>query len=276
MAACVHCGRGKGKRTCPALAGMICAPCCGKHRLRAIDCPADCAWLGGLAAIKDGGPLVYSTDDAAAAREALVGFTETAGELATSRAGFCRMMGLTHQPSDEELVKISEEVGETTAAVVTAYIAFGHRAADGTRAVDRLLVGHGRDLARGTVTAVRALQALRAVLAELTAVQAGVGLVLRDRLTDEIITVATEPGDDLAVGQTAYLWLTENGGAWSPTGPMIDVPRPQVGEVEARLRAALDGADGDERRLRLAAAAPLVIDVLRAAEEAAAAPPPAG
>ncbi len=47
MAKCSHCGQRKGKRTCPALVGDICSPCCGKHRGREIDCPEDCRFLGG-------------------------------------------------------------------------------------------------------------------------------------------------------------------------------------------------------------------------------------
>lgn len=43
---CAHCQRRKGKRTCPALAGMICPGCCGKHRGVDLACPTDCRWLG--------------------------------------------------------------------------------------------------------------------------------------------------------------------------------------------------------------------------------------
>ena len=42
---CVYCHRARGKRSCPALGSLICAPCCGENRLVKIDCPADCPYL---------------------------------------------------------------------------------------------------------------------------------------------------------------------------------------------------------------------------------------
>ena len=45
MAACVYCHKAKGKRSCPALGGLICPRCCGEHRLVRIACPADCVYL---------------------------------------------------------------------------------------------------------------------------------------------------------------------------------------------------------------------------------------
>ena len=47
MAKCLHCGKRKGKRSCPALGGGICSSCCGTYRLRGIDCPEDCPYLHG-------------------------------------------------------------------------------------------------------------------------------------------------------------------------------------------------------------------------------------
>jgi hypothetical protein len=46
VAACAHCHRRKGKRECPALAGRICATCCGRYRRVEIRCPDDCPYLG--------------------------------------------------------------------------------------------------------------------------------------------------------------------------------------------------------------------------------------
>ncbi|MBI3606569.1 MAG: hypothetical protein HY207_01210 [Nitrospirae bacterium] len=45
MATCIYCHRAKGKRSCPALTGLICSRCCGEHRLVRIACPADCVHL---------------------------------------------------------------------------------------------------------------------------------------------------------------------------------------------------------------------------------------
>src|SRR5437660_10159146 len=44
-ATCVYCHRRKGKRSCPALNGLICSICCGENRLTKIACPADCPYL---------------------------------------------------------------------------------------------------------------------------------------------------------------------------------------------------------------------------------------
>ncbi len=44
MGRCVYCHQRKGKRPCPALAGLICSICCGTHRGRAIACPTDCIY----------------------------------------------------------------------------------------------------------------------------------------------------------------------------------------------------------------------------------------
>jgi len=45
MAKCIYCQQKKGKRSCPALSGMICSGCCGEHRGRAISCPSDCPYF---------------------------------------------------------------------------------------------------------------------------------------------------------------------------------------------------------------------------------------
>lgn len=42
---CPGCGRGKGRRQCPALGRAICAVCCGTKRRIDIPCPGDCAYL---------------------------------------------------------------------------------------------------------------------------------------------------------------------------------------------------------------------------------------
>src|SRR5437016_13010272 len=44
-ATCVYCHGRKGKRSCPALNGLICSICCGENRLTKIACPADCPYL---------------------------------------------------------------------------------------------------------------------------------------------------------------------------------------------------------------------------------------
>ena len=45
MSHCSYCRQRKGKRACPALAGLICSQCCGEHRIVRVLCPADCVFL---------------------------------------------------------------------------------------------------------------------------------------------------------------------------------------------------------------------------------------
>lgn len=47
MTRCIRCGAAKGRRSCPALSGWICAKCCATDRLVRIDCPHSCAHLEG-------------------------------------------------------------------------------------------------------------------------------------------------------------------------------------------------------------------------------------
>jgi len=42
---CVLCHSRKGKRSCPAKGGFICAQCCGEKRILVIDCPETCDYL---------------------------------------------------------------------------------------------------------------------------------------------------------------------------------------------------------------------------------------
>ena len=273
MASCIHCGRSKGKRTCPALGGDICASCCGKHRVVDIACPADCKWLGGLAAVQGAGAVAFTEIDEHGAVARLIAFTESGRELGNSRAGFRAMLGLDHDPGPEETQGIMEELGPTAAAVLTAHLAFGHRADDDTRAVDRMLSAHGRDLTRGEVAALMALQRARGLFAEVTAVQKGLGMVLRDRLTGAFLTITTSPSEEATVGTSAYVWLVENAGKLEATGPMVVVPPAQCAAVEARLTAAVAAA-ADPAAV-LVAAAPLVLAVLREAPAESPATPPA-
>ncbi|BFU95477.1 MAG: conserved protein of unknown function [Nitrospira sp.] len=45
MNQCLYCKQRKGKRSCPALGGLICPLCCGEHRIVRIACPEDCVYL---------------------------------------------------------------------------------------------------------------------------------------------------------------------------------------------------------------------------------------
>ena len=46
MAKCTVCKSKKGKRNCPSLADVICPQCCGFKKMKEIDCPSDCFYLG--------------------------------------------------------------------------------------------------------------------------------------------------------------------------------------------------------------------------------------
>src|SRR5690349_21016564 len=43
---CSLCGTRKARRSCPALGRMICPVCCGTKRLKEINCPPTCSYLG--------------------------------------------------------------------------------------------------------------------------------------------------------------------------------------------------------------------------------------
>ncbi|HEX6836324.1 MAG TPA: hypothetical protein VF334_07100, partial [Polyangia bacterium] len=91
MSRCAHCRRQKGKRACPALGGAICSICCGTHRLKAIACPSDCVWLGGLAVVREEQPIGdFSRGALDEALGALVRFATGAGKQAgaVARAEF--------------------------------------------------------------------------------------------------------------------------------------------------------------------------------------------
>ena len=45
MALCRHCGKRKGKRSCPALGNELCSLCCGTLRERELHCPPSCRYL---------------------------------------------------------------------------------------------------------------------------------------------------------------------------------------------------------------------------------------
>lgn len=45
MTKCVYCHQRKGRRSCPALGGLICSQCCGEHRVTRISCTPDCPYL---------------------------------------------------------------------------------------------------------------------------------------------------------------------------------------------------------------------------------------
>lgn len=45
MSLCVYCKKRTGKRTCPAVGGLICPSCCGQHRGIELSCPISCKYF---------------------------------------------------------------------------------------------------------------------------------------------------------------------------------------------------------------------------------------
>ena len=220
---CGHCGQRKGKRRCPALAGSICSLCCGKHRLVAIACPPDCVHLGGLAIVRDPSRAVPFTqaDDATAwdkLRSFALGATEFSRDIAAQVGG-----GSPWEPS-----------------IAIAYIHHGHRGADGRRLIEHFLAARGRALTAGEAAAMVALQRARASLFEITAVRHGVGVDLRDLLSDEILHVRELTGSaHLREHEVLFTWVMEFPDHRELTGAIWIIERSDVARVRAALQAEL-------------------------------------
>ncbi len=229
MAVCLQCQRQKGKRSCPALGGGICSSCCGRHRLKDIDCPSDCAWLGGLAVVRDPGSLSFSKEDHRAAADRL-------------EAHARRLPRFT----DEALDRLygDEEEPEWLESLATGYLHHGYRDAGGLRLVDHLVSSQAAGLPPGEVAALVALQRAWASLFEVAAVQAGSGLELRDLLSGESLRVR----EVTATAQLRRLdvvmgWILTRETHFELSGALCAVPRMHLEPVRSAL-------DRELRRLR--------------------------
>lgn len=193
VSTCRHCGQRKGKRTCPALAGTICSRCCGQHRLVEIDCPSDCVHLGGLAIVRDPALAVaFTKADYQSAWDKLRAF-------ALGATDFSR--------------EIAARVGDGTPwdpGIAVAYVHHGHRSADGSRLIDRFIAARGRTLSPGEAAATVALQRARASLFEVVAVRKGIGLDLRDALSEGTLHVRDITGSaQLHENDVLFAWVME-------------------------------------------------------------------
>jgi len=226
VSTCSHCGQRKGKRSCPALAGTICSRCCGQHRLAEIDCPSDCAHLGGLAIVSGRTqPVAFTNAAYIAAWDKLRSFA--LGETDLSREVAARLgNGTPWDPS-----------------IAIAYLHHGHRSADGDRVIERFIAARGRMLSAGEAAAIVALQRARASLFEVEAVRIGVGLDLRDAVSGETLHVRDVTGSaQLREHDALFAWVMAFPDHHELTGAAFVVDRADVDRVRAALEAELTSA----------------------------------
>jgi hypothetical protein len=237
MASCVYRNGQKGKRACPALGGMICPSCCGKHRLGEIACPADCRWLGGLAVVREGGGA-FTREEYRAAVDRLHAFVRSPREVPWATAA---IVLLREGVMGEWLGR--GEVPEWALSVFEGFLAYGYRDDDGKRAVDRLVAASGRALPPGEMGALLALAAARASLFEIDAVRIGAGLTLRDRLLGDRPRVEVQEitaSTQLRRGDVIFAWVMPVGEHMELTGASVVMPPAHLEAVEAALRGALE------------------------------------
>ena len=220
MVACAYCNRRSGKRSCPALGGVICAPCCGQHRLQEIACPTGCVYLGGLAVVRDS-TMGFTKADYEAAMARLPPFATSLRAFRNEAIGRC----LDGEPDEWEV------------GLLLGYLYYGHRDARGLRLVDHFLAARGRGLPAGEVMAIKALQQAWASLFEVVAVQAGSGFDVKDLLSGETHHVReVSATSQLKKWDVMFSWLMPVDGHLELTGSSSLIPRPHV----ERVREALD------------------------------------
>lgn len=225
---CAFCHKRRGKRACPALAGVICTACCGQHRLKEISCPADCAHLGGLAT-------------------AAVPATQAAFLLVLPR--LMRYLEAERKPHLREAMAALQAqgalraLGDWAESLVVAHLCYGHRGADGQRLLDRFLAERGRALPADEVAALQALAEAGLRLCEVRAVTSGALLFMEDLLSGEDLLVQELPAHyQLRPGALLCGWLVKLDGALRLTGAGVTVPESQRQPLLALLRGEAEKA----------------------------------
>jgi hypothetical protein len=235
MATCSYCQQRKGKRSCPALAGAICSQCCGQHRLQAIACPSTCVYLGGLQVTRD--PVRVAA-----------GFTRAEHDSAWDKLR-TYMTGASAF-RDEALARCFDPPAEPErwdTEVAVGYLFYGHCDAGQRRLIDHFLAIRGRGLSAGEAAAVVAFQRAWASLFEVTSVQIGIGLELRDVLSGETVRVhEVSASGQLKKWDTIFTWLMPVTDHLEMTGAACLVPR----QHRERVRAALETELVDARIAR--------------------------
>lgn len=259
MTACIYCGARKGKRSCPALGGEICQQCCGKHRTVDIECPPDCRWLHGLSIVRDE-PGGFTREQYARACERLLAYVESA-ENRAHRDGALAMLEI-EPPEDGPAPSLDWMI-----PVLNGYLAYGDRAEDGRRAIDRFMTRFDRTLSSGERAAIAALQEAWASLFEVEAVQVGSGLTLRDLIGGERVQLReVSASAHLVRGDVLFAWVMNVGDHVELTGAAMKIP-PQHrdrlrGLLEEELEALQDERPGSSARSLVGECANLVIEEL--------------
>lgn len=135
------------------------------------------------------------------------------------------------------------EVDEWEMAIAIAFVAYGHRDADGKRVVDRFIATRGRLLPAGEVAALVAIQQAHASLFEVGEVQLGIGLQLHDLLTGEHLQVREVSATaQLKKWDVLFAWVMQSGDHQELTGACCSVPRIHLDRVRAALSEELEQA----------------------------------
>lgn len=247
---CAYCSQRKGKRECPAL-GSICSSCCGKHRRKEVQCPADCAYLPAPPERDE----LHQVFDRLQAE--LLEFTFDL-DLRQDRRGLDAIFGTTHRTYQD-----------WEQPVVLVYLAYGHVDRRGERAVDVFL----RERAAGFTPLEREVLAACAAavpaVVEVQAVRRGEGLEVEDVLTGQRRFVHEKAlTTQLQAGANLLAWEVTLAGKHEFMG-VAPIPPAHVRVVRSAFaaslerRAAEDPGSTPEQRARLAAA-----DAHRALREA--------
>lgn len=215
MARCAFCEARKGKRSCPALGGMICASCCGENRLRTIDCPPDCPWLGGLSAIADRSAADMKIPDEA---------WDSAQDLLFSSLG--RGRGRWFLDAAERVFGLREHDPENWERLtVISYAALVARDAEGKRHVDRVFDANARDLDPAQAATLESFRRSWPSLFEVKAIDRGVGLDLLDIFTGEVHSVSeVSLATQVSRGDILLAWLGRRDGEMQLTSAVCLLP----------------------------------------------------
>jgi hypothetical protein len=238
MTTCSYCHQRKGKRSCPALGGTICPQCCGQHRLQDIDCPSTCVYLGGLSIVRD--PARAEAEFTKADHDAVW------EKMRSFARGMPALRDEALQPFADAGIDL-DDPPEWATGILIAHVCYGHRDAAGRRLIDHLLATRGRGLSAPEIVAVVALQRAWASLFEVTSVQTGTGLELRDLLSGETLEVREVTATaELSKWDVLFAWLMPVSDHLEMSGALFGVPRAGLDLV----REAIDAALVEARRRR--------------------------
>lgn len=218
MAKCGYCELRKGKRNCPALGGPICSACCGGHRLTEIDCPANCSWLGGLRAVREGPNTIdFTGDDWDSAVRAL--FDTLHGRAGTPYVADAMMK-----------FRFDANPRESEVPLFLSYASHVLRDRAGLRFIDRFVAAHGRDLSTPQVAALEALKDSKASLFRVERVSTATGFEVHDLIEDRHVTISeVSLSSQVAIGDLLFGWVMPRGDQIEFTGGVALIP-PLYGE----------------------------------------------